>query len=154
MSGTGKSADTKSDEHRYDDIISLPHHVSAARPHMPLYDRAAQFSPFAALSGHEAALRETARLTEEPVELDESGKAVLDEKLQIIKEHIRERPEVIITYFQPDTKKAGGAYVQVTGRVRKLKEFERLIVLCGGTEIPIDEVVALDGELFRSLDAF
>ena len=108
------------DSHRYDDIIHLPHHVSTAHPPMPAADRAAQFSPFAALAGHEAAIRETARLTDERAELDENAKAVLDEKLRMIQEMLPAHPEITVTYFQPDAKKSGGAYVSVTGRVKKL----------------------------------
>ena len=89
-------------EHKYDDIINLPHPVSAVHPQMPLPDRAAQFSPFAALNGHDAAIRETARLTDAFVELDEGRKEKLDEQLQLIKENQTQKPEIEVTYFQPD----------------------------------------------------
>ena len=137
-----------SDENKYDDILYLPHPVSARHPQMPLADRAAQFSPFAALTGHEAAIRETARLTKERVELDESRKEILDERLQMIRENLSEKPEVPFTYFQPDERKSGGAYLTVTGRVKKMDGYERRILLEDGTIVPLEELI--DIELFRS----
>ncbi len=126
--------------HKYDDMIDLAHHLSGTHPHMPVEDRAAQFAPFAALTGHHEAVRETARLTEERIEIDENCKAVLDGKLQNIYEHLDLEPSVSITYFVPDPKKPGGAYVTVSGCVRKIREHERTVVLTDGTEIPIDEI--------------
>ena len=137
-----------SDENKYDDILYLPHPVSARHPQMPLADRAAQFSPFAALTGHEAAIRETARLTKERVELDESRKEILDERLQMIRENLSEKPEVTFTYFQPDERKSGGAYLTVTGRVKKMDGYERRILLEDGTIVPLEELI--DIEWFRS----
>ena len=96
--------------HKYDDIIDLPCHVLRNRPHMPILDRAAQFSPFAALSGDDSAVKEAMRLTEEQVDLDEDSKEALDQKLALLKECLNERPEVTITFFRPDDKKEGGAY--------------------------------------------
>ena len=103
---------------KYDDIIHLPHHTSSRHPRMSMADRAAQFSPFAALSGHEDAIRETARLTTERAELSESRKEELNEQLVWLREHPDARERVTVTYFRPDAKKAGGAYVTVTGAVR------------------------------------
>ena len=137
-----------SDENKYDDILYLPHPVSARHPQMPLADRAAQFSPFAALTGHEAAIRETARLTKERVELDESRKEILDERLQMIRENLSEKPEVTFTYFQPDERKGGGAYLTVTGRVKKMDGYERRILLEDGTVVPLEELI--DIELFSN----
>ncbi len=137
-----------SDENKYDDILYLPHPVSARHPQMPLADRAAQFSPFAALTGHEAAIRETARLTKERVELDESRKEILDERLQMIRENLSEKPEVTFTYFQPDERKSGGAYLTVTGRVKKMDGYERRILLEDGTVVPLEELI--DIELFSN----
>lgn len=137
-----------SDENKYDDILYLPHPVSARHPQMPLADRAAQFSPFAALTGHEAAIRETARLTKERVELDESRKEILDERLQMIRENLSEKPEVTFTYFQPDERKSGGAYLTVTGRVKKMDGYERRILLEDGTIVPLEELI--DIELFSN----
>lgn len=137
-----------SEENKYDDILYLPHPVSARHPQMPLADRAAQFSPFAALTGHEAAIRETARLTKERVELDESRKEILDERLQMIRENLSEKPEVTFTYFQPDERKSGGAYLTVTGRVKKMDGYERRILLEDGTVVPLEELI--DIELFSN----
>lgn len=138
----------------YDDIIYLPHHVSVTRPHMALIDRAAQFSPFAALTGHERAIKETARLTEDRVELDEGVKAALSDKLQIIADRIGEHPEISITYFKPDGKKKGGSYITFINSVSKIDEYERLLILFDGTTIPIDEIVSIEGRVFeRSIDA-
>ncbi|ARP50216.1 MULTISPECIES: hypothetical protein [Caproicibacterium] len=133
----------------YDDIINLPHHISATRSHMTAIDRAAQFSPFAALTGYEAAIKETARLTDERVELDEYAKDALREKLQIITDRIKEHPEITITYFQPDAKKKGGAYVTAVGSAKKIDEYEQVVVMTDGTVIPIDETISIDGQIFE-----
>lgn len=132
----------------YDDIIQLPRHVSKTRPKMPVANRAAQFSPFAALTGFEAAVKETARLTDERVELDESVKYALSDKLQVIAERMKECSEIWVTYFQPDEKKAGGAYITVTCTVKKIDEYERVITMTDGTAVPIDEIINIDGEIF------
>ena len=138
-------------EHCYDDIINLPHYVSTKHPHMAPLDRAAQFSPFAALTGHEAAIKETARLTEERLEFEEDEKELLDAKLQIIREHLTEKPEVTFTYFEPDKKKSGGSYVTVSGRVKKMDLYGRRIIFEDKTEILMDDVVAVEGELVKEL---
>lgn len=138
-------------EHKYDDIINLPHHVSVRHPQMPLLNRAAQFSPFAALTGYDTAIKETARITEEWIELDESRKEMLDERLQIIRGRIAERLEITFTYFKPDEKKSGGAYLTVTGRVRKIDEYRHQIILEDGTALNMDKLFSIEGELFRGL---
>lgn len=122
---------------QYGDIIGLPHHVSPSRPRMSRLDRAAQFSPFAALAGFDAVLAETGRLTDEFVDLDEDAKAALDDKLRWLADHIGEMPEAAITCFVPDKRKDGGAYKKVVGTIKKLDEFERCIFLADGTKIPI-----------------
>ena len=122
---------------RYADIINLPHHVSKTRPQMPIADRAAQFSPFAALTGYDSAIEETGRLTDSFIELDESRKAVLNEKLQSMLKNIKEQPEVAITYFQPDEKKNGGSYINMSGVVKKIDEFEKCLILTDATKIPM-----------------
>ncbi len=148
--------------HSYDDIIDLPHHQSAVRPHMPLLDRAAQFSPFAALVGYEDAVRETARLTSEKIELGEDGAAELDARLRLLGETLEkagrygEKPVVEITYFVPDARKDGGAYETVTAAVRRIDLTERALVLeerdsHGRERIPIDDVLSLEGEIFQEL---
>ncbi len=140
----------------YDDIINLPHHTSASRPHMSAHDRAAQFSPFAALTGYDSAIDETARLTDKRVELDEYSKAALNEKLCMIQEQMAEQmdeqPEVSITYFQPDNKKSGGAYITATGYVKKIDEYERTVVMRDVTKIPIEDILAIEGEMFGTLE--
>ena len=135
----------------YDDIINLPHPTSKRHPRMPVHDRAAIFSPFAALSGHGAAIAETARLTDRRMELDEDTRAELDRKQAVLLEHMDEQPDVTITWFQPDERKDGGAYLTATGRLKKLRELERLLVLADGTEIPMEDVVALESGIFRTL---
>ena len=127
----------------YADIIDLPHHVSRNHPQMPLRDRAAQFAPFAALTGYEAAVGETARLTDQKRELDAQEAEELNRQLAAVIEHLSERPEVTVEYFVPDERKAGGAYVTVTGRVRHVSVPEKVLVMEDGTVIPMDDIVSL-----------
>lgn len=146
------------DEHKYDDIINLPHHVSTRHPQMSLLDRAAQFSPFAALTGHEAAIKETQRLTDEWMELDEDRKGLLDEKLQVIRESlaggqgVQGLPEILFTYFQPDEKKSGGAYLTISGKVRKIDEYGHQVIMEDETALTIEHIVDIEGELFRGYE--
>ena len=128
---------------RYDEIMELPHHVSKTRPQMPLSDRAAQFAPFAALTGYDSAIKETGRLTGERIELDEEALTALDRKYQLLIEALDDAPEVTIIYFQPDERKAGGQYVSATGTVKKVDTFGRRILLQDGTRIPLDSVYDL-----------
>ena len=136
---------------KYDDIINLPHPTSQRHPRMPIRDRAAIFSPFAALSGHGAAIAETARLTERRMELDEDTKAELDRRQAVLLAHIGEQPEVTVTWFQPDERKDGGAYVTTTGRLKKLDTVQRVLVLLDGTSIPLEDVAGLEGDIFQEL---
>lgn len=129
---------------RYDDIINLPHHVSATHTPMPVADRAAQFSPFAALTGYEDAIDETARLTQEWIELDENEKERLNEKFQQIREQLPTHPQVIFTYFEPDQKKQGGAYLTVEGRVKKIDEYRGAFILEDGREVLIESIVGVE----------
>lgn len=131
-------------QNNYDDIIDLPHHVSATRPQMFMMDRAAQFSPFAALTGYDAAIKETARLTDQKIDLDDYEKEEINDKIQLITEHLGEDFEVVITYFQPDSRKAGGAYVDAVGIVKKIDEYDRVIILQDGKKIPIDDILDID----------
>ena len=121
----------------YADIINLPHHVSKSRPQMSISDRATQFSPFAALTGYDAAIEETGRLTDSFIELDENRKSFLDEKLQLIEKNIEKQPKVIITYFKPDEKKEGGTYIDITGFVKKIDDYEQCIVMKYNMKIPV-----------------
>ena len=132
----------------YDDIIHLPHHVSRNHPQMPMLDRAAQFAPFAALTGYEAAVGETARLTAERRELDAQEAEELNRRLVAIIARLPDRPEATIEYFVPDDRKAGGAFVSVTGRVRHISVPERTLVMEDGTVIPLDDVVSVASEIF------
>ena len=128
---------------RYDEIMGLPHHVSTTRPQMPMSDRAAQFAPFAALTGYDSAIKETGRLTDERIELGEEALTALDRKYQLLIEALDDAPEVTIIYFQPDERKSGGQYVSATGTVKKVDTFGRRILLQDGTRIPLDSVYDL-----------
>lgn len=130
----------------YDDMIDLPHPISKKHPRMSIRDRAAIFSPFAALSGHGAAIAETARLTDQRMELDEDTRAELDRRQAVLLKHIAEQPEVTVTWFQPDERKDGGAYLTVTGRLKKIDEVERTLNLQDGTAIPLENVIDLESE--------
>lgn len=134
-------------ETEYSDIIHLPHHVSAIHPQMPLSDRAAQFAPFAALSGHDAAIHEAARLTEQRIELDENAKEILNEKIRLVLETLAEHPQITITYFQSDEKKSGGEYLSVTGQVKKIDHYEQLIIMKDGLKIPFHDIFDMDGDI-------
>ena len=130
--------------HRYDDIIDLPHHVSEKHPQMPMADRAAQFSPFAALTGYDAAIVETARLTDQKRELTEEQKQEISKGLRALQERIRTDPVVTVTFFQPDERKAGGAYRTVTGRAKKVDEYLGMLLLTDGTAIPFDSILSME----------
>lgn len=129
---------------KYDDIIHLPHPTSERHPRMSRQDRAAQFSPFAALTGLGAALQESARLTERRLIPDEYEQAELDKKLQYLRENLPRKPAVVITHFVPDDRKEGGSYRRTEGRVRKLLEFERQLVLTDGTTLAIEDILELE----------
>lgn len=136
---------------QYNDIINLPHHVSKTRRQMSMLDRAAQFSPFAALTGYDAAIKETGRLTDEKINLSEEEKEALDRKQQILLEKLADHPALTVTFFVPDEKKLGGAYVTKSGNLKKIDEFERLMQLTDGTKIPLNDVVEIESELFRNM---
>ena len=138
--------------HRYDDIIQLPHHVSPVRPQMPLIDRAAQFAPFAALTGYDSAIRETGRLTEEHKLLDASKIEILNQKLQILSAHLCETPEVIVTYFAPDRRKPGGAYISVTGQIKEIKRYEGVITMDDNQIISINQIYDISCNIFQEYD--
>ena len=128
----------------YDDIIRLPHRVSLRHSAMPRANRAAQFAPFAALSGYDGAVQETARLTQPQAEEDEENLALLNEKLHALLEVIGDQPEMSITCFVPDEKKAGGSYQRISGRVRRLDEVNRQLILTDRTVIPMDSIYEID----------
>ena len=133
----------------YDDILDLPHPTSKKHPRMSMYARAAQFAPFAALTGYGDAIKETARITDQQLELDENEKALLNEKLQLLRQHLPGKPKITITYFVPDTKKAGGSYQTITGFVKKLQEYERRLIMTNGTIIPLDTIIELYGDALK-----
>jgi len=136
---------------QYDDILYLPHHVSVRHPRMSGAERAAQFSPFAALTGYDAAVRETARQTDTREELDESKISMLNERLQLVFARLEEKPEITITFFVPDDRKAGGTYMSVTGVVKKFDVLKRRIVMADQTHIPIDQIFEIDGACFDAI---
>ena len=137
--------------HKYDDILHLPHPTSTKHPRMPIGDRAAIFSPFAALTGHGAAIAETARLTEQKIELDEDSRAGLDEKQRMLEKVIAQQPEVIVTCFRPDAKKDGGSYVTTTGNLKRTDGVDRVMVMTDGTRIPLDDIIELESEWLPKL---
>ena len=128
---------------RYDDIINLPHHVSTNHPRMSMHDRAAQFAPFAALVGYDDAVAETARLTESRPELDEQEQRELNARLCALADHIQDQPEVRIRYFVPDEHKSGGAIVEVCGKIKRISQAERSIIMFDGTEISIPDLIEI-----------
>lgn len=128
------------DIHKYDDIINLPHHVSSTRPHMSIEERAAQFSPFTALTGHEDAIKETARQTEREIILDENELEILDEKLKAILSDKSDNKNIIVVYYVPDENKNGGKYVECSGRVKKMDEYRHVLVMEDGTEINVGRI--------------
>lgn len=135
----------------YDDIINLPA-SGFQNPSAHVDDRArSAFSPFAALTGYGAAIKETARLTDRKLELDEETQALLDLRQHFLLEHLAQRPEVTITYFEPDAHKEGGSYQTITARVKKLDEYQRLLILEGGQSIPLDDIAALSGAFFERM---
>ena len=138
--------------HKYDDIINLPHHVSETRAHMPMLDRAAQFSPFAALTGYDAAVVETARLTDQRLELADTQKERISDQLFFLQERISEQPEISVEYFVPDEKKAGGAYVTASGRLKKIDAFTQTLRFTNGTDIPFDSIWLIQSECLHELE--
>ena len=137
---------------KYDSIMNLPHHVSKTRPQMPMSDRAAQFAPFAALTGYDSVIKEIGRLTDEKIELDEEALTALDMRYQILIDALDDKPEITITFFKADEHKKGGKYLAVTGTVKKIDAFERLIVMQDGVKIPMDDVLSIEGKLFSTLE--
>ncbi|MDD3279666.1 MAG: hypothetical protein PHG16_12430 [Lachnospiraceae bacterium] len=128
----------------YADIIDLPHPVSKIHPQMSVYDRAAQFAPFAALTGYESAIQETARITSEKVELDEDSKALLDERLGLLLKKEYHNAAVLITFFRADEKKTGGSYSTVAGNVKKIDIYGNRMIMSDGMVIPLEDIVEIE----------
>ena len=124
----------------YEDIINLPRHISKKHPQMSLEVRSAQFAPFSALTGYDEQIQETSRITNKKKEINDEMKMILDEKLQIIQQEINKKPKITVTYFIPDSKKDGGKYATITGKVIKIDKFKQLIILENKIEIPIKEI--------------
>ena len=136
----------------YEDIVNLPPHISKRHPQPTMMDRAARFAPFAAITGYEEMVLEEARVTEEWVDLTESALEQLNERFVILREHLSVQPEITITYFEPDQRKAGGAYVTHTGNVKRIDLYEHLLVMASGKKIRIESVCKLDGEIFNGIE--
>ena len=142
----GKERSSGPDWLRYADIIDKQHHVSKKHQPMSMEDRAAQFSPFAALTGYEAAVKETARLTDDREELDEDEKTRLNAQLQKISARLQEQPEVMVTYFAPDERKTGGARQTYRGRLRKIDRNRKMLIMVDQTELPIENLLNIECE--------
>ena len=140
--------------HKYDDMIGLGHHVSRTHPPMARIKRAAQFASFDALTGFGAAIHEAGRETEDKLELSEDEIDMINARLAVIEQHIKEQPNIAVTYFLPDTKKAGGRYVTVSGNVRKLDGGKRMMFLTDETQIPIEDIRIIEGKLFKAYEQY
>lgn len=134
----------KKDIHNYDDIINMPRHISSKHPQMKIIDRAAQFAPFAALTGHKESINEASRITDSKKELDENQKEILNNKLNHILLNLDKLLEIKITYFQADLKKSGGKYVTVLASIKKIDEYNKVLVLNNGKKIKIDDLYWLE----------
>ena len=129
---------------KYKDIINLPHHVSKTRKPMSLYNRAAQFAPFAALTGYDDAIKETSRITEQRIELSEELKNMLNQKIKLISENIKLQPKVSITYFVPDNKKSGGVYKTISGNVRRIDEIEKYLLFTNKLKVYFYDIIFIN----------
>lgn len=141
--GGGRLNNNPNDMRAYEDIINLPHHQSSKHPHMSMIDRASQFSSFAALTGHSEAIKETGRLVDKRMDLSNDIISRLDEQLQLLLSKMDEGPTVVLTYFVPDEKKSGGKYITVTGDLKKIDEYDKMIILEDETKIPINEIIEI-----------
>ena len=133
-----------SERGKYDDIINLGHPTSKKHPRMPIRDRAAQFAPFAALVGYDDAVEETARVTDDMIEQSDEMKAIIDQKLRYISERIGEMPTVLVTYFLPDEKKSGGEYKIFEGRLKRLDDYDAMMIFECGKKIPYDKIYSVE----------
>lgn len=137
------------DEHKYDDIINLEHHVSKTHKQMSIEERSAQFAPFAALTGYEDEVKETERITERMIEITEDIRSILDEKIRLIQNKIAEQPNVTITYFVPDINKQGGKYKTINGIIKKIDNYEKKLILTSNTEIFIKDIIEISSNIFK-----
>ena len=139
----------QNDPHRYDDMLDLEHHVSGTRRHMSMEQRAAQFSPFAALTGYDQAIQESSRLTSRRIELSEEEQNELNQKLQILSLHGKEKPEVTVTWFEEDPYKEGGSYRQKTVQIRKVDTYAGNLILSDHSTIALSDIIAMESPLFE-----
>lgn len=137
------------DEHKYDDIINLEHHISKTHKQMSIEERSAQFAPFAALTGYEDEVKETERITERMIEITEDIRSILDEKIRLIQNKIAEQPNVTITYFVPDINKQGGKYQTINGIIKKIDNYEKKLILTSNTEIFIKDIIEISSNIFK-----
>ena len=142
-----------SNEQKYNDIINLPHHVSKRHPQLSRASYAAQFSPFAALSGYDGIVSEVARVTDERVELGDTEMDILSAKIQIIDDHIKEHPQIELTYFVKDKKKSGGTYLKKIASIKRIDDVERIMYFTDGTNLPMDDITDMQGEIFWVLES-
>lgn len=142
-----------SGKEEYGDIFDRPHHVSTKRPQMSRLNRAAQFSPFAALTGYDDLVRESARTTDRRVELSEDDLTDINLKLNLIREHLSDSPLISVIFFAPDPLKSGGEYLKCDGAVQKVKTLEQYLLMEDGTEIPFSDIISISGELFKGFDS-
>jgi hypothetical protein len=146
----GMSRGDMSNENKYGTIINHPHHVSERHPPLSRASYAAQFSPFAALTGYDSIVSETARITDEKPDLDEDAKELLSRKLTVVLNHIADKPAITVTYFLPDRKKDGGKLVTVKGTVRRYDELEKIIHMEDGAKIPVNSLMEISGEIIEA----
>ncbi len=137
---------------KYLDIINMPHHVSRKHPQMSRYERAAQFAPFAALTGYEDIIKEEGRLTDNRIEINEEAKHILDMKMNVLMNSINNIPLVSITYFVPDERKSGGEYITIDENVKKIDILKQQIITEKGTMVPVEEIVDMQGEIFKNME--
>lgn len=137
----------------YDDIINLPHHVSKNHPQMTMYQRAAQFAPFAALVGHDAMIAESARLTEDEIEIGNEVANELNRKMSYLNARLQDSPTVTITYFIQDRTKSGGVYKTSTGTIRKFDDYDNSLTMSDGTVISFISILDIDGEIFNDMES-
>ena len=138
----------------YDDIINLPHFESKKHKRMSIEARSAQFAPFSALTGYEEIVKETARLTDKRIEIDDELKQILNNKLQYILKNINLFPEITFIYFVKDNQKSGGKYIEKTGIIKKIDTINNLIILKDKSKIQIKDIINIDGDLFQNIDLF
>ena len=134
----------------YSDIINLPAHV-IKRHRLSLYDRAAQFAPFAALTGFGALINETSRLTDTKPELSEDTARLLNKRIHFLRENIRLKPEIEVMFFVPDSRKSGGSIQKFTGKLRRIDEFNRQLIFVDKSQIQIDDVIFIQGNFFKDI---